>query len=157
MKFIVDCMLGKLAKWLKILGFDVSYFKKIEDDELISLAQKEKRVLLTRDNGLVEKAKKTKFLFIHSEDWRHQVEQVLDYFSLWNEVIPFSRCIECNLELKDLPKKSAKNLVSPFVYEHAKSFALCPRCGRIFWKGTHYRDMEFKIDEILKRNRKLKG
>jgi len=157
MKFIVDCMLGKLAKWLKILGFDVSYFKKIEDDKLLSLAQKEERVLLTRDNGLVEKAKEIKFLFIHSEDWRRQVEQVLDDFRLWSEVKPFSRCIECNLELKDLPKKSAKNLVSSFVYEHAKSFALCPRCGRIFWKGTHYRDMEFKIDEILKRNRKLKG
>jgi uncharacterized protein with PIN domain len=151
MKFIVDCMLGKLAKWLKILGFDTVYFSKIEDSALVALAQKEGRVLLSRDNGLIEKSRDIKTLFIESEDWNHQVEQVLDEFDLWSEVRPYSRCIECNVELKDLPKRRAKNLVTPFVYERATSFAICPRCGRVFWKGTHHQDMEFKIDEILKK------
>jgi len=154
MKFIVDCMLGKLAKWLKILGFDTMYFSKIEDSELLALAQKEKRVLLTRDNGLIEKSRDIERLFIKSEEWNSQVKQVLDEFELWQAVRPYSRCIECNVGLKDLEKAQAKNLVTPFVYAQADSFALCPRCGRVFWKGTHHKDMEFKIEEILKRRKK---
>ena len=149
MRFIVDCMLGKLAKWLKILGFDTLYFSKIEDFELLAIAQKERRTLLTRDNALLEKSRRIQTLFIESEDWNTQLRQVLDGFNLWQDVSPYSRCIECNVELKDLPKKRARNLVAPFVYERAKSFALCPMCGRVFWKGTHHQDMEFKIEEIL--------
>ncbi|MEE8479837.1 MAG: Mut7-C RNAse domain-containing protein, partial [Desulfobacterales bacterium] len=91
MKFIVDCMLGKLAKWLKILGFDTIYFSKIEDPALLALAQKEGRVLLSRDNELIEKSRDIKTLFIESEDWNPQVEQVLDEFDLWPEVRPYSR------------------------------------------------------------------
>jgi len=154
MKFIVDCMLGKLAKWLKILGFDTVYFSKIEDSDLLALGQKEGRVLLSRDNGLIEKSRDIKTLFIGSEDWKPQLKQVLDEFDLWPEIKPYSRCIECNFELKDLPKRRAKNLVAPFVYERATSFAICPRCGRVFWKGTHHQDMEFKIEEILKKREK---
>jgi len=153
MKFIVDCMLGKLAKWLKILGFDVIYFKKIEDKELLSLAQKESRTLLTRDNEMIGKAKGIKCLFIESGEWRQQIEQVLENFNLWQKIRPYSRCIDCNLELKNIPKNRAKNLITPFVYERAKSFALCPGCGRVFWKGSHYQDMEFKIENILKKKK----
>ena len=156
MRFIVDCMLGKLAKWLKILGFDALYFSKIEDGDLMALAQKEGRVLLSRDNGLIGKSCNIKTLFIESEDWNTQVEQVLNEFELWEDVSPYSRCIECNVELRDLPKKKARNLVTPFVFEQAESFALCPECGRVFWKGTHHRDMEFKIEEILKKKKRKK-
>jgi hypothetical protein len=153
MKFIVDCMLGRLAKWLKILGFDTLYFNKIEDSDLLARTQKERRVLLTRDNGLIEKSRSLKALFIESEDWNNQVRQVLNEFDLWDEVSPYSRCIECNVELKDLPKRRARNLVAPFVFQRAKSFALCPRCGRLFWGGTHLQDMELKIKKILRKTR----
>jgi uncharacterized protein with PIN domain len=154
MIFVVDCMLGKLAKWLKILGFDATFFSKIEDSELLDLAQKEKRTLLTRYTGLIEKAKRIGTLFIESEDWNDQVEQVLSTFDLWKHVEPYSRCIECNTVLKDLPKSRARNLVTPFVYEQADYFALCPGCGRVFWKGTHHKDMEFKIEEILRKKKR---
>ena len=153
MKFVVDCMLGKLAKWLLILGFDVVYFRKIEDQKLAYLALKEDRILLTRDNGLMEKAKGIKCLFIKSETWRQQVKQVLNELDLWAHVKPYSRCIECNLPLKNLKKKEARNLVAPFIYERSVSFAICPCCGRVFWKGTHYDDMEFRISEILKKTK----
>ena len=156
MRFIVDCMLGKLAKWLKILGFDAVFFSKIGDPELLTLAHKERRILLTRDNGLIEKASDIQTLFIGSEDWNEQVEQVLDEYELWQDIQPYSRCIECNAELKDLPKSRAKNLVTPFVYEKADAFAICPSCGRVFWKGTHHQDMEGKIDEILRKKEKKK-
>lgn len=157
MRFIVDCMLGKLAKWLKILGFDTLYFSKIEDSHLLDLGHEEERVLLTRDNSLMEKAKNIRSLFIESEDWNAQVVQVLDEFDLWKDIRPNSRCIECNVQLKNLSKEKAKNLVVPFVYEYATSFAICPQCGRVFWQGTHYQDMEFKIEEILKSRKENKS
>lgn len=151
MTFAVDCMLGKLAKWLKILGFDAVFFSKIEDDALLEIASKENRVLLTRDTGLIERSKKAKSLFIESEDWRTQVEQVLDAFDLWRDVQPHSRCIECNVQIKDLPREKAKNLVTPFIFENADTFALCPHCGRVFWRGTHLKDMESRINDFLKK------
>ncbi len=146
-------MLGKLAKWLKILGFDAVFFSKIEDDALLEIAKAEDRILLTRDTGLIERAKKAKSLFIESENWRTQVEQVLDVFDLWPDVKPNSRCIECNVRIKDLPREKARNLVTPFVFENADTFALCPDCGRVFWRGTHLKDMESKIDDFLKRRK----
>jgi len=154
MIFIVDCMLGKLAKWLKILGFDSLYFSKIEDSDLLALARKEGRVLLSRDNELIDKSRDIQTLFIKSENWNIQVEQVLDDFNLWKDISPYSRCIECNVRLKDLPKSRARNLVAPFVLEQADSFSICSGCGRVFWKGTHHQDMEFKIEEILKKKKK---
>jgi hypothetical protein len=153
MKFVVDCMLGKLAKWLKILGFDVLYFPRIGDDELLSLAQKEERTLLTRDTGLVEKAKAPKALFVRSENWNEQVRLVLDEFNLWEEATPYSRCLECNVALRDLSRENAKNLVAPFIHEHAVSFASCPSCNRVYWQGTHTKDMKAKIEEILSKSR----
>ncbi|MGB2765145.1 MAG: Mut7-C RNAse domain-containing protein [Candidatus Aminicenantaceae bacterium] len=154
MIFIVDCMLGKLAKWLKILGFDSLYFSKIEDSDLLALARKEGRILLSRDNELIDKARDIQTLFIKSENWNIQVEQVLDDFNLWKDISPYSRCIECNVKLKDLPKSRARNLVAPFVLEQADSFSICTGCGRVFWKGTHHQDMEFKIEEILRKKKK---
>ena len=152
MKFVADCMLGRLAKWLKILGFDVLFYSKAEDKDLIDISRREGRVLLTRDTGLIEKTKKQKNrLFVGSDNWEDQLVQVLDAFDLWDEVRPNSRCIACNRVLKPLPRARARNLVTPYVHEHAASFALCPVCGRVFWQGTHYGDMERKIEAILER------
>ncbi len=149
MRFIVDCMLGKLAKWLKILGFDALFFSRIEDDELLTIARKESRILLTKDTGLIQQAKDVEALFLKSEEWRDQVQQVLEHFNLREKVNPHTRCIDCNVVLKNLLKKNAKNLVSAFVFDKADSYALCPNCGRVFWRGTHFKDMEAKIQEIL--------
>jgi uncharacterized protein len=154
MKFVADCMLGRLAKWLKILGFDVLFFAKAEDKDLVELSRREGRVLLTRDSGLIEKTKKRENrLFVASDDWQDQVAQVLDEYGLWDEVRPNSRCIECNRALKPLAKARARNLVTPYVLDHAASFALCPGCGRVFWQGTHFGDMERKIEGLLGRRR----
>jgi len=150
MKFVVDCMLGKLAKWLKILGFDVLYFSKIEDEEILDIAKTQKRTLLTRDNYLIKKAKDIPNLFIESEKWSEQVVQVINSFKLHNKIKPYSRCIECNYPLKKIKKERAKNLVAPFIYENENEFALCPKCGRVYWPGTHYRKMEVNIKNLIK-------
>jgi uncharacterized protein len=154
MTFVADCMLGRLAKWLKILGFDVLYFSKAEDKDLVEISRREGRLLLTRDTGLIEKTKKRKNrFFVASDNWEEQVLEVLDAFKLWDEVRPNSRCIECNRPLKPLARERARNLVTPYVLEHSASFALCPGCGRVFWQGTHYGDMEGKIEALLSRRK----
>jgi len=151
MKFIVDCMLGKLAKWLKILGFDAVYLNRAEDRELLLLARREKRVLLTKDQELLKAAVGLPRLFVESDNWQEQMAQVLDAFRLRERAKPHSRCLLCNVELKRIPKRMARNLVTPFVYERAPSFAICPVCGRVFWPGTHFEDMDMKIARIFRK------
>jgi uncharacterized protein with PIN domain len=153
--FVADCMLGRLAKWLKILGFDVLYFSKAEDRDLVEIARGEERILLTRDTGLIERTvKRPNRLFIRSDDWEDQVVQVLDEYELWEKVRPNTRCLACNLPLKPLSREGARNLVTPYVRERASSFAICPGCDRVFWQGTHYGDMEKRIAKLLERREK---
>jgi uncharacterized protein with PIN domain len=142
-------MLGKLAKWLRILGFDAVYLNKAEDHELLLRARREKRVLLTKDQELLRLAAGLRCLSIESDNWPEQLAQVLDVCRLRKRAKPHSRCLLCNVELKNLPKEMAKNLVTPFVFEQAASFAVCPSCGRVFWPGTHFQDMDLKIARIL--------
>jgi len=151
MKFAVDCMLGKLAKWLRILGFDAAFFPAIADEELLRIAREERRVLLTRDTALLERARDKDALFIASDDWRLQLQQVLDGKNLRSRCKPYSRCLECNVRLKSVSKARARNLVAPFVYETAREFSLCPECGRVFWKGSHHEDMERMIEQMLRK------
>jgi uncharacterized protein with PIN domain len=156
MKFMVDCMLGKLAKWLRILGFNAAYLNKAEDGELLLLARREKRVLLTKDQELLQSAAGLPSLFVESDDWQEQVTQVLDAFRLRDRAKPHSRCLVCNVEIKRIPKRMARNLVTPFVFERAVSFAICPSCGRVFWPGTHFEDMDLKIGQIFRKKAELK-
>jgi uncharacterized protein with PIN domain len=153
MKFVVDCMLGKLAKWLRILGFDAAYWSKAEDGELLDCARRENRILLTKDHRLLETAKDVPNLFIDSDDWRQQLDQVLHEFQLRTEIRPYSRCLACNCELKLLSKEKARNLVAPFVFERSDSFAICPRCGRVFWPGTHFEGMDSTVSRVLGRDK----
>ena len=149
MRFVVDCMLGKLAKWLKILGFDTVYFPRAEDDLLIQIARRERRILLSRDLKLLARADKSRSLYVASEAWREQVRQVIQAFELESRIKPFSRCLHCNHALRRLSRQNARNLVSSFVFEKAKRFAFCPRCGRVFWQGTHFEDMEAQLAAIF--------
>jgi len=150
MTFVADCMLGKAAKWLKILGFDTLFFPVAEDSALLEIALGEGRTLLTRDHALAARARGVACLLVESEVWEEQVRQVLVDLDLLGEVRPFSRCVECNVPLKPLSRENAANLVAPFVLEHEKEFSLCPACGRVFWPGTHHEDMEAKIAALLK-------
>jgi uncharacterized protein with PIN domain len=144
-------MLGKLARWLRALGFDALFFRAIEDDELLQLSRQEGRMLLTRDTELSVNAGEGQALFIRSGDWQSQVRQVLDAFDLHNRIVPYTRCLECNTRLKPILRSEAKNLVAPFVYESSSDFSLCSGCKRVFWKGTHQNDMADTIADILRK------
>jgi len=151
MIFVADCMLGRLARWLRVLGFDVLYFPRIEDDSLLRAARREGRVLLTRDTGLLERTGGPPALLVASGKWEDQIVQVLETFGLKDRVAPHTRCLDCNAPLKPLPKERARNLAAPFVVERADGLALCPACGRIFWKGSHADDMDARIRKLMKR------
>jgi uncharacterized protein len=143
LKFLADVMVGKLARWLRVLGIDVAYSNKYRDDEIIEIARSEGRIVLTRDAGLVSRRVNVLFVMIESDDYREQVQQVIQKFSL-NEFAVFTRCLECNVLLEPVSKESVFERVPPYVYLTQEHFALCPSCNRVFWHGTH-------ADQMLRR------
>ena len=147
--FAVDCMLGKLAKWLRILGFDTVYYSRIQDEALLSLARREGRILLTRDYRLSLRLPGEQVVFIVSDAWPAQLRQVLDKFQLKNSINPYSRCLECNCLLQPTSREAVRQLVPYFVYTQVNEFSICPQCSRVYWRGTHFQDMERKIAAIL--------
>jgi hypothetical protein len=144
-------MLGKLARWLRVLGFDAAFPAESGDESLLALARREDRVLLTRDRDLVLRAKNVTALLVESEAWADQVRQILARFKLWDEVRPHTRCPACNVELRPIGRDAAANLVPICVLEKAGEFALCPACGRVFWPGTHYDDMTGRLPDLIRR------
>jgi uncharacterized protein with PIN domain len=140
-KFIADVMVGKLARWLRILGFDVIYSNVFEDDDIVRIAEEEQRIILTRDAGLASRRQiRDHCLLVESGDYKEQVRQVLRTFGL-KEFKVFSRCLECNTPLDPIDKESVFEKVPPYVYLTQERFATCPSCKRIYWHGTHADDM----------------
>jgi uncharacterized protein with PIN domain len=140
MRFVVDAMLGTLAKWLRILGYDTSYDPGLDDHQLARLARAEARVLITRDRELAHR-RGIQVLFISSENLEDQVAQVLAELDLTPDQ-SYSRCPRCNVLLEKLDHKVAKARVPPYVARTHKRFKLCPACRQVYWRGTHWRQME---------------
>ncbi|MCD6331305.1 MAG: Mut7-C RNAse domain-containing protein [Thermoplasmata archaeon] len=149
MKFICDVMLGTLAKWLRILGFDTKYSRDFEDDEILRIAEEENRIVLTRDKLLANKAKKA--VYINERSLDEQIKRVLNELKIdVDEGKILTRCILCNVRVKRIEKEKVKGKVPPHVFEIHDEFWICPNCKRIYWAGTHWQNMEEKIKEISK-------
>ncbi|MEW5807318.1 MAG: Mut7-C RNAse domain-containing protein [Acidobacteriota bacterium] len=149
-KFIADCMLGKLSKWMKILGFDTEYHRVISDDELLEKAIREKRILLTRDRNLVKRKKLKEYILIESEVPIEQVKQILkDRRLKLDESNLLSRCLICNVRIKPIRREEVRDLVPPYVYRTQKDFSRCPECERIYWGATHRDNILLKLKEKL--------
>ncbi len=143
-------MLGKLAKWLKILGFDTEYHRAISDGDLIEKSLKDDRVLLTRDTDLVKRKKLKRYLLIESEDPAQQVRQVLkDRRLKLNNAHFLSRCLICNVRTEQIDREDAKDLVPQYVYSTQKKFSRCPECERIYWGATHTDNILHRLKEKL--------
>lgn len=150
MKFLCDQMLGTLAKWLRILGFDTYYPKSdLKDDFILNLAKKEKRVLITRDKKLIWEArrKNIKNIKLDCTNLEEQLKTILDYVKI-NKNNILSRCTICNFELKKIEKDKVVNKLPKHVFETHKNFWYCQKCDKIYWKGSHFEMMLKKIDKI---------
>lgn len=147
MRFVVDAMLGKLARWLRILGYDTLYYPSIEDHRLIELADKSGRVLLTADRELMKYRRAEKFL-ISSDAWREQLREVTSAFPPPDQGL-FSRCLECNSALEEVDRETVRGEVPPHVYEEQREFARCPRCNKVYWWGTHCERVRLQLREIF--------
>lgn len=141
-RFIADSMLGRLAKWLRILGYDASYFRDAEDGRLLAIARREGRILLTRDTRLLLRRRLCPMLFVRHDRVWDQLRQVVGELGLNMGERLGSRCIRCNRSLAPLAKHRAAGRVPPYVLRHHDAFFQCEGCGRIFWGGTHLTHME---------------
>ena len=145
-EFIADCMLGKLARWLRILGFDTLYYARADDAELADIAARERRVLLTRDTRLIERKNITRFILIHHDDVQSQLKQVIVELGLCIEPSPeMRRCPACNGLLRETDRSSVTGRVPLHIYRSRTRFRQCSGCGKIFWKGSHYDKISQKI------------
>jgi len=148
-RLIADSMLGKLAKTLRMLGFDAAYDPFIEDRELVRRARAENRVVLTRDTQLLRRRDLPRFVFVESDHLREQLAQVARELELKLEGgAAFTRCLVCNGELMPVAKESVRREVPPYVYQTQDAFVRCAECGRIYWRGTHVEGMERRLVEL---------
>jgi hypothetical protein len=143
-KFLADVMLGRLAKWLRIVGYDTLYFRDMDDDELIRRAIREERTLLTRDRKLYQRGG-FHALLITEENLEAQLGQVLKEMDLEPQIKMGIRCPLCNRALKDISRKAVRQYVPPYVWATHDQFSLCPGCGKIFWKGTHWESIKRRL------------
>jgi uncharacterized protein with PIN domain/sulfur carrier protein ThiS len=140
-KFVADVHLGRLTKYLRMMGLDVLYKNNFNDDEIVQLSLKEKRAILTKDRGILKRNEVTHGYFVRSTKLEEQVKEVLKRFDLQKEIKEFSRCIECNELLKLVKKEEVINHLPPKVSHSQNEFYICPACNKIYWKGTHYQRM----------------
>ena len=143
-RFIADVMVGRLARWLRFLGFDVLYSNRFEDDEIVRRSAAENRLLLTRDRGIRTRVPADSLIFIEHNDLDSQVRQVLQKIRPL-ELHPFSRCVECNVALVAVDKEDVFTRIPPYVYFTQSQFAECPSCRRVYWRGTHADTINTKL------------
>jgi hypothetical protein len=136
-RFVADVMLGRLAKWLRIAGFDVLYSNRYSDDELAELARSHGRILLSRDTRLLIRRSVSRFVFLESDRIQDQIRQVFRLTATTRLTSLFSRCLTCNEPLAEVSRENVRELVPPFVYETQQLFKSCPRCRKVYWAGTH--------------------
>jgi uncharacterized protein len=146
-KFAADRMLGKLARWLRLMGQDVIYGPHLCGYGLIRAARQEGRLILTRDRRLKQK-QPPDFLFIESDHYREQLRQVIRACNLEPLARPFTRCAECNTVLEPRTKAAVEALVPPYVFSTQERFFACPHCRRIYWPATHHERMLAELRKI---------
>lgn len=150
MKFIVDRMLGKLAKELRMLGYDTLYDRRGDTAGLLEIARQQGRTVVTRKTVLPTSRPEDRIIRIRADVPHLQLKELIAEALLSrSEAKPFSRCVLCNLLLAEIPPGEAEGKVPDFVLYHHTEFFRCPECGRIYWKGTHQKNMEKWLEEVF--------
>ena len=149
LRFIADTHLGRLAAYLRMLGFDTLYRNDYRDQELAQLSAAEDRILLTRDRGLLKRTMVRWGCYLRATEPTQQLIEVLQQFELRPAIAPFRRCMHCNALLRQTQKESISDRLLPETRKHFDDFYICPDCDRIYWKGSHYRRMQRLIDSVI--------
>ena len=149
--FVADVHLRRLARLLRLLGLDVSFLPHAEDEELVEVSVREKRILLTRDRQLLKHGRLTHGYFVRAEQPLEQAREVVRRFDLAGEVSPFSRCLECGALLTKVRKEEVADRIPPRTAAWLSEYVLCSGCGKLYWRGTHFRRLERLVAEILAR------
>ncbi len=153
-RFIVDHNVGKLAKWLRVMGYDTLFFNGSNDSRMIATALAERRVILTRDTQIMQRRVVTKgqlkAVLIKSDRPELQMHQVIETLNLDCQFRPFTICLECNQTLVVRSKEQVKDLVPPYVFQTQSQYMECPTCQRIYWRGTHWQAMTERLKQFMK-------
>lgn len=152
-KFILDVHLGKLARFLRLLGIDTYYRNDLDDKEIIKIAKEEKRTILTKDLGILKQNAVTHGYFVRSRNPEEQLEEVVERFHLNKQMEVGTRCIDCNTILEPVDKKEIANRIPSKVKKFYDEFFICKNCDKIYWKGSHYDSMQKIVDKIKNKYR----
>jgi uncharacterized protein with PIN domain len=151
-RFIADNNVGKLARWLRLIGYDTVLLRQKDDAQMIKMALADNRVILTKDAQFTKRRLVTsgtlKTVHIEQDDPEVQVRAVVETLSLDYGFKPFSRCLECNRALVARDKEEVKALIPAHVFETQTQYTQCPACHRIYWPGTHWRAMGKKLKDL---------
>lgn len=150
MKFLCDQMLGTLSKWLRIYGFDTFYVNStISDDEIIMIAKKDNRCLITRDEELAFRVKKEniRLIYFKSVNLDEQINLVLKNLVIDKDKF-LSRCLVCNSKISEIEKGIVRDKVPNKVFQTHEKFWFCNKCKKIYWKGSHYNNMFQKLKKL---------
>ena len=148
-KFVLDTHMGKLARYLRMLGFDTLYRNDFSDPELASLSADQQRILLTRDRGLLKHSKIRYGYFVRQTNPVQQLIEVSLRYDLKAFIQPFSRCIHCNGQLIEIDKKAIEQQLKPLTRKHYQIFKQCQNCQKIYWQGSHYHKMQELISRVI--------
>ena len=147
-RFVLDSHLGRLAAYLRMLGFDTLYRNDYDDATLANISAKEKRILLTCDRRLLMRKIITHGYFVRSRQPHQQILEVLQRFDLFNALKPFTRCLHCNGLIKTVDKKSIESHLLPLTRKYYEDFSQCPECHKIYWRGSHYQRMLDLVETV---------
>ena len=151
-KFIADNNVGKLARWLRLIGYDTLLFKQKDDGQMIKIALSENRVILTKDAQFMNRRLVTngtlKTIHIKKDNPKLQVQELVETLNLNYHFKPFSLCLECNRALIARDKQEVQNLIPIHVLETQTQYTECPACHRIYWPGTHWQAMVKKLQDL---------
>ena len=146
--FVLDSQLGRLARYLRLLGFDTLYRNDFTDAGIARISSEQQRTLLTRDRRLLHRSIITRGYFIRGTDPLNQVDEVLRRFDLYNDIKPLRRCIRCNGMLSDVAKEAVFDRLEPKTKRYYNEFRICRDCGQVYWEGSHFRKMVRLIDSF---------
>jgi uncharacterized protein with PIN domain len=151
-KFILDAHLGKLAKYLRMFGFDTLYKNDFSDNAIREIACQESRIILTRDRDLLNSKDVTHGYYVRAIHPKEQLAEIIDKFDLYSQVNPFSRCINCNNPLIEVDKNDIRHEIEADTWRFFDDFYKCSVCNKIYWKGSHYEHMNEFISQNLNKS-----